>query len=169
MARLIAVDEIVEVCSTQRLLLQGEVLVGAVFIMYLAGTWSSTQAGALREKIGNGSTVIFLSLTMIASMALMGINNLWVTLVALFVFTAAFFALHSSASGWIGIIATKDRAEASSMYLFCYYVGSSVIGWVSGFAFTHLPWLAFIGWLILLLFGVLAICVTLARLARNAN
>lgn len=146
-----------------------EVLVGAVFIMYLAGTWSSTQAGALREKIGNGSTVIFLSLTMIASMALMGINNLWVTLVALFVFTAAFFALHSSASGWIGIIATKDRAEASSMYLFCYYVGSSVIGWVSGFAFTHLPWLAFIGWLILLLFGVLAICVTLARLARNAN
>lgn len=106
---------------------------------------------------------------MIASMALMGINNLWVTLVALFVFTAAFFALHSSASGWIGIIATKDRAEASSMYLFCYYVGSSVIGWVSGFAFTHLPWLAFIGWLILLLCGVLAICVTLARLARNAN
>lgn len=146
-----------------------EVLVGAVFIMYLAGTWSSTQAGALREKIGNGPTVIFLSLTMIVSMALMGINNLWVTLVALFVFTAAFFALHSSASGWIGIIATKDRAEASSMYLFCYYVGSSVIGWVSGFAFTHLPWLAFIGWLILLLCGVLAICVTLARLARNAN
>lgn len=145
-----------------------EVLVGAVFIMYLAGTWSSTQAGALREKIGNGPTVIFLSLTMIASMALMGINNLWLTLAALFVFTAAFFALHSSASGWIGIIAIKDRAEASSMYLFCYYVGSSVIGWFSGFIFTHLPWIAFIGWLVFLLCGVLVISLTLAKLARQS-
>ncbi|BAU97296.1 transporter [Corynebacterium suranareeae] len=146
-----------------------EVLVGAVFIMYLAGTWSSTQAGALREKIGNGPTVIFLSLTMIASMAMMGINNLWITLVALFVFTAAFFALHSSASGWIGIIATHDRAEASSMYLFCYYVGSSVVGWGSGFVFTHLPWIAFIGWLVLLLCGVLGISITLAKLAHKVN
>ena len=144
-----------------------EVLVGAVFLMYLAGTWSSTQAGNLRKKIGNGPTVIFLSVTMMASLAIMAINNLWVTLVALFVFTAAFFALHSSASGWIGLIATSDRAEASSMYLFCYYVGSSVIGWLSGFVFTYLPWQAFIGWLLALLCGVLAISITLARLAKQ--
>lgn len=144
-----------------------EVLVGAVFLMYLAGTWSSTQAGNLRKKIGNGPTVIFLSVTMMASSAIMAINNLWVTLVALFVFTAAFFALHSSASGWIGLIATSDRAEASSMYLFCYYVGSSVIGWLSGFIFTYLPWQAFIGWLLALLCGVLAISITLARLAKQ--
>ena len=144
-----------------------EVLVGAVFLMYLACTWSSTQAGNLRKKIGNGPTVIFLSVTMMASLAIMAINNLWVTLVALFVFTAAFFALHSSASGWIGLIATSDRAEASSMYLFCYYVGSSVIGWLSGFVFTYLPWQAFIGWLLALLCGVLAISITLARLAKQ--
>lgn len=144
-----------------------EVLVGAVFLMYLAGTWSSTQAGNLRKKIGNGPTVIFLSVTMMASLAIMAINNLWVTLVALFVFTAAFFALHSSASGWIGLIATSDRAEASSMYLFCYYVGSSVIGWLSGFIFTYLPWQAFIGWLLALLCGVLAISITLAQLAKQ--
>ncbi|ALC06990.1 transporter [Corynebacterium deserti GIMN1.010] len=146
-----------------------EVLVGAVFIMYLAGTWSSTQAAALRDKIGAGPTVIFLSITMIVSMAAMAINNLWVTLAALFIFTAAFFALHSSASGWIGIIATKDRAEASSMYLFCYYVGSSVIGWLSGFVFTHASWLAFIGWLLLLLLGVLSISASLAKLAKTTK
>ncbi len=141
-----------------------EVLVGAVFIMYLSGTWSSTQAGALREKMGTGPAMIFLAITMIAALALMAVNNLWISIIALFAFTAAFFAIHSTASGWIGTIATKDRAEASSMYLFCYYVGSSLVGWLSGSVFTHAPWIVFIGWLLILLMGVLAIAVALARM-----
>lgn len=143
-----------------------EVLVGAVFLMYLSGTWSSAQAGTLRQKMGNGPTVIFLAITMIMSMVVMMMDNLWITVIALFAFTAAFFALHSSASGWIGLIATQDRAEASSMYLFCYYLGSSLVGWFSGIIFTHASWVVFVGYLTVLLCGLLAITVALARLAR---
>lgn len=143
-----------------------EVLVGAVFLMYLSGTWSSAQAGALRQRLGNGPTVIFLAITMIVSMLVMAVDNLWVTVVALFAFTAAFFALHSSASGWIGLIATRDRAEASSMYLFCYYVGSSVVGWFSGIIFTHARWWVFIGYLTGILLVLLVVTVMLARLAQ---
>ena len=143
-----------------------EVLVGAVFLMYLSGTWSSAQAGRLREKMGNGPAVIFLAITMIVSLVLMAVDNMWLTFIALFAFTASFFAIHSSASGWIGIIATKDRAEASSMYLFCYYIGSSAVGWFSGVIFTHASWLVFIAYLTVLLGGLLAIAVTLARLEK---
>ena len=143
-----------------------EVLVGAVFLMYLSGTWSSAQAGTLRQKLGNGPTVISLAATMIVSMVAMAVDSFWVTIIALFFFTAAFFALHSSASGWIGIIATKDRAEASSMYLFCYYVGSSAVGWFSGIIFTHASWVVFVGYLTGLLVVLLAVTVMLARLAR---
>lgn len=143
-----------------------EVLVGAVFLMYLSGTWSSAQAGRLREKMGNGPAVIFLAITMIVSLTLMAVDNMWLTFIALFAFTASFFAIHSSASGWIGIIATKDRAEASSMYLFCYYIGSSAVGWFSGVIFTHASWLVFIAYLTVLLGGLLAIAVTLARLEK---
>src|SRR5699024_7278071 len=143
-----------------------EVLVGAVFLMYLAGTWSSARAGTLRQRLGNGPTVIFLAITMIVSMLAMAVDNLWVTMIALFAFTAAFFALHSSASGWIGLIATRDRAEASSMYLFCYYLGSSVVGWFSGFVFTHASWWVFVGYLTGILVVLLAVTVMLARLAR---
>ena len=143
-----------------------EVLVGAVFLMYLSGTWSSARAGALRQRLGNGPTVIFLAITMIVSMLAMAVDNLWVTMIALFAFTAAFFALHSSASGWIGLIATRDRAEASSMYLFCYYVGSSAVGWFSGFIFTHASWWVFVGYLTGILVVLLAVTVMLARLAR---
>ncbi len=143
-----------------------EVLVGAVFLMYLSGTWSSAQAGSLRRRMGNGPTVVFLAITMVLSMPAMLVDNLWVTIIALFTFTAAFFALHSSASGWIGLIATTDRAEASSMYLFCYYAGSSLVGWFSGIIFTHASWAVFVGYLTVLLCGLLAIAVTLARLGK---
>ena len=143
-----------------------EVLVGAVFLMYLSGTWSSARAGTLRQRLGNGPTVIFLAITMILSILAMAVDNLWVTVVALFAFTAAFFALHSSASGWIGLIATRDRAEASSMYLFCYYLGSSAVGWFSGFIFTNASWVVFIAYLSGILGVLLAVTVLLARLAR---
>ncbi len=43
-------------------------------------------------------------------------------------FTGGFFAAHSVASGWVGLIATDHRAEASALYLFAYYAGSSVAG-----------------------------------------
>ncbi|AGG67895.1 major facilitator superfamily permease [Corynebacterium callunae DSM 20147] len=144
-----------------------EVLVGAVFLMYLSGTWSSTQAGKLRDKLGNGPAAIFLTLTMLLALAGLSINNLWTTIISLFAFTAAFFALHSSASGWVGLIATTDRAEASSMYLFCYYLGSSLIGWVSGIIFSYQSWVVFIAWLGLLILGLLAITIALAKLEKQ--
>lgn len=116
--------------------------------------------------MGNGPAVIFLAITMIVSLMLMAVDNMWLTMIALFAFTASFFAIHSSASGWIGIIATRDRAEASSMYLFCYYIGSSAVGWFSGVIFTHASWLVFISYLTVLLGGLLAIAVTLARMEK---
>ncbi|MFP7366582.1 MFS transporter [Corynebacterium callunae] len=144
-----------------------EVLVGAVFLMYLSGTWSSIQAGKLRQKLGNGPAAIFLAIIMLLSVVGLSINNLWTTIISLFAFTAAFFALHSSASGWIGLIATTNRAEASSMYLFCYYLGSSVIGWASGFIFTHMSWTIFMAWLGALILGLLGITITLAALEKR--
>ncbi|WP_080791942.1 MFS transporter [Corynebacterium pacaense] len=144
-----------------------EALVGAVFIMYLSGSWSSARVSVLREHIGTGRTMVTMAVIMIIGALLIATDSLTLTILGLFAVTAAFFALHSTASGWIGIIATGDRAEASSMYLFCYYVGSSLLGWVSGFVFSHAPWTLFIGWLLLLLLVTLAISVALARLDRG--
>ncbi|MDK6261044.1 MFS transporter, partial [Corynebacterium frankenforstense] len=70
-------------------------------------------------------------------------------------FTASFFALHSTASGWVGLIAERDRAEASSMYVFCYYMGSSILGAATGRAYEALPWAGFVG----VLAGLLAALV----------
>ena len=42
--------------------------------------------------------------------------------------TWGFFGAHSISSSWVGLRATKGRAQAAALYLFFYYLGSSVGG-----------------------------------------
>lgn len=129
-------------------------LVGVLFLMYFAGTWSATRAGKWTARIGRGNLVLAAAVAMGLGALLVLWHNLPLTLVGLFVFTAAFFLLHSLASSWVGVLATANRAEGASMYLFCYYVGSSVVGWLSGIVFGHVGWHGFVlwdvGWTVLL-------------------
>src|SRR5699024_6999441 len=69
------------------------------------------------------------------------------------------FACHSVASGWVSAAAEKDRAEASSTYVLSYYLGSSLLGALSG-QFFDIGWEALIGWLTGLY--VLALLITLS-------
>ncbi|MBV7294627.1 hypothetical protein KRX51_01680 [Corynebacterium sp. TAE3-ERU12] len=55
------------------------------------------------------------------------------------------------------MVAERDRAGASSMYLFAYYAGSSIVGWFSGAVFGHFGWMALEVWL-----GILAIVAGIA-------
>ena len=52
-------------------------------------------------------------------------------------FTFGFFGAHSVASSWIGRRATKAKGQASSLYLFSYYAGSSIAGTLGG-VFWHI-------------------------------
>ena len=126
-------------------------LSGLVYVVYLSGTWSSARAGALLKRHGHGVVVLMSSILMLAGALCVASSSLWVTLAGLLVFTASFFALHSTASGWVGLIAERDRAEASSMYVFSYYMGSSILGAGTGWAYESLPWAGFIGVLAALL------------------
>lgn len=133
-------------------------LVGLVFVMYLSGTWSSARAGTLSDRYGRGLIMTTGAVLMWCSIWLIAASSLWLTLTGVLVFTASFFAMHSTASGWIGVVATQHRAEASSMYLMCYYLGSSVLGGLAGIVFTGLSWFGFIA----VAAGVLSIAVIAA-------
>ena len=56
------------------------------------------------------------------------------------VFTFGFFAAHSVASGWVGRRANERRALAAALYLTCYYLGASIIGTLTGPAWTSHGW-----------------------------
>jgi YNFM family putative membrane transporter len=54
--------------------------------------------------------------------------------------TIGFFGGHSVASSWVGRRARTDRGQATALYLFFYYLGSSLLGSAGGFAWTHAGW-----------------------------
>ncbi len=119
-------------------------LAGLVFLFYLSGTWSAARAGSFIRRFGH-RRVLQGSGALMAAGALFGAGPLPLLIGGLVLFTAGFFALHSTASSWVGAIASHDRAEASSMYVFCYYLGSSLVGAATGWAFGVLTWAGFVG------------------------
>ncbi|MGP5931544.1 MFS transporter [Corynebacterium glyciniphilum] len=135
-----------------------EAVAGAVFILYLSGTWSSARAGALVAKYGAARVLVTGVALTTAGLLLALVPNLVVTVVGVLVFTASFFAVHSTASTLVGQIADRDRAEASSTYVMSYYLGSSVIGWLSGY-FFQIGWVALILTLAALQISALVLCL----------
>ena len=117
-----------------------EAVVATVFVMYLAGTFSATIAGRFADRWGRRPVLIAAVSSMLVGLGLTVPDNLPIVLVGMFVFTAAFFAAHSVASSWVSARATDHRAEASSLYLFHYYLGSSVVGALGGLAFSAFGW-----------------------------
>lgn len=144
---------------------------GLVFVLYLAGTWSSARAGSMAERFGRRRTMLVAVAVAIAGLALAATPWLAALLIGVAVFTGAFFVAHSLASSSVGLIATRDRAEASSMYLFSYYLGSSVVGWVSGHVLDWGDWNVLISWLIALFFiaGIAALVGTRGIRVPRAN
>lgn len=122
-------------------------LAGAVFLLYLCGTASSAYAGRLAGRLGPGPVLVGGALLALAALPLAAVPVLPVLLAATAVFTTGFFTVHAVASGWVGGLAVRDRAEASGMYLSCYYLGSSILGYASGMVFHGAGWPGLVAWL----------------------
>ncbi|WP_409368788.1 MFS transporter [Lysinibacillus sp. 38-6] len=119
-------------------------IVGWIFVIYLVGTFSSAWFGSLADRFGRQKMLIIAIAIMLAG-ALMTLQSLLLLkIVGITVFTFGFFAAHSIASGWVSKRATHDKAQASSLYLFFYYFGSSVGGTAGGVFWMHFGWIGVI-------------------------
>lgn len=102
-------------------------VVGAIFLIYLVGTLSSGTAGRLSDRIGRRRVMLAGLATGLLGLALTMATTLWIVVPGLAIFTAGFFAVHATASGWISHHATVARGQASALYLFAFYMGSSLL------------------------------------------
>lgn len=115
-------------------------VVGLLFLLYLVGTWTSVAAGRLADRRGR-PLVLGVALPVAVTGLLLTVPGaLAAIVVGVGVFTGGFFAAHTAASGWVGAVARRDRAEASALYLFSYYLGGSVAGALGGLVYGFGGW-----------------------------
>lgn len=116
-------------------------IVGWIFVIYLVGTFSSAWFGSLADRFGRQKMLLLAIAIMLAGAIITLQGLLLLKIVGITVFTFGFFAAHSIASGWVSKRATHDKAQASSLYLFFYYFGSSVGGTVGGIFWMYFGWM----------------------------
>ena len=138
--------------------------VGSIFSAYLLGVVSSAWMGELSSRFGRRKIFWINCSIMLAGIALTLSDALAAIIAGIAVLTFGFFGAHSVASSWVGLRARHSKGQASALYLFFYYIGSSVAGYCGGFFWIAAGWrgvVAFTGFLLVL---ALAISFRLSRL-----
>ena len=144
-------------------------LVGWIFIIYLVGTFSSTWFGSLSDRFGR-QPVLVAGIFIMFSGALLTIPvHLVIKILGITIFTFGFFGAHSIASGAVSFRAKKDKAQASSLYLFAYYFGSSLGGTTGGFFWLHYGWNGIVSFITILITFALLLAISFTIISKKEN
>lgn len=144
-----------------------QAIVGVLSIAYLMGTYSSPKAGALTVVYGRGPVLIGALVLMLIGILITALSPVWLVFIGMAMVTGGFFAAHSVASGWIGKRARRAKGQASSLYLFSYYAGSSVAGTLGGLFWNKFSWGGITAYICVMLIMAIGIGYRLMRLAES--
>ena len=114
--------------------------VGAIFLFYIVGSFSSTWFGHLAGRLGRRRVFWMPVLALLGGVALTAATPLICIILGIGVVTVGYFGAHSVASSWVSRRGGTARAQAAAFYLFFLYVGSSILGSAGGVAWSRAGW-----------------------------
>jgi YNFM family putative membrane transporter len=142
--------------------------IGAIFVVYLLGSVASAVMGKLADRYGRRNVLWISEALFLAGVLITLSPNLIAIVAGISILTVGFFGAHSVASSWVGRRATTNRAHATALYLFAYYLGSSVLGSLGGIAFGAAGWTGTVIAVAAALAVALAIAVFVLRVVTPA-
>jgi YNFM family putative membrane transporter len=142
--------------------------IGAIFAVYLLGSAASAIAGRLADHYGRRNALWISEAIFLAGALITLASDLPVIIAGITILTIGFFGAHSVASSWVGRRATRDRAHATALYLFAYYLGSSVLGSLGGVVYGIGGWTATVFAVVAVLAIALVIAVVVLRVVTPA-
>jgi MFS transporter, YNFM family, putative membrane transport protein len=138
--------------------------VSLIFLVYLLGSFSSGVVGVLLNRFGRPAMIRVTLATMLAGTLVTLAAALPLIVAGVGIFTCGFFCAHAIASSWVGRRVRTGKAQASSIYLFCYYQGSSVSGTLGGIFWQHIGWPGVAAMICLLVLAAFMVVRLLLRL-----
>ncbi len=143
-------------------------LAGLIFLGYVIGSWASTAAGRLGDRVGRRRVMWGAVLVALVGVWVTAPDLLGTIVVGLLLVTVGFFGAHSVASSWVGrrasLLPGGAPGLASSLYLLAYYAGSSIGGALGGVAFDLAGWTGLVVYVSALLLGALVLALALRRI-----
>lgn len=137
-----------------------QTVVSWIYLIFLVGVLSSMFSGNLVYRFGKVVMLYAGIIVAITGLVTVLLPSVWMIIAGLILFTFGFFIAHSLTSGWVGNIAHSNKAQASSLYLFFYYTGSSVGGTLAGVFWMQGGWLG----VSMMNIGFLTLCLILFML-----
>lgn len=146
-----------------------QAMVGLIFVVYLVGIFSSAWIGSLADRAGRGRMLVAMFVLMLGGVALTAARPLVLVVGGIAVITFGFFGGHSVASSWVGLCAREAKAQASALYLFFYYMGSSIAGSVGGLFWDSAEWTGVAAYVAAMLVLGVVISMITARALRSTR
>ena len=142
----------------------GQFQVSLIFLVYLLGSFSSGVVGTMIQRFGR-PFMIRLTLSVMLLGTLITLSD-WLPLIVtgVGIFTCGFFSSHAIASSWVGRRAATAKAQASSLYLFSYYLGSSISGTVGGLFWARHGWNGVAAMIVVLTVAAFGVAALLLRM-----
>jgi YNFM family putative membrane transporter len=141
--------------------------IGLIFSAYVLGMGGSAWIGALAGRVGRHRVLPAGIALMAAGVGLTALSPLPAIVAGIALMTFSFFAAHSVASSWVSARASVGKAQASSLYLFFYYMGSSFVGSGAGLAWESTGWLGVVALVGILLALALLLAFAMRRQGRG--
>jgi YNFM family putative membrane transporter len=129
----------------------GPVVISLVFAFYLFGTVSSNWMGRLADVHSRRRVMLAGLSIMVVGAGLSLADPLPAVLAATALMVFGFFGTHAVASGFVGAWTGERRAQAAGLYLLGYYLGASLVGFVSGLFFSAYGWIGEVATVLVLL------------------
>ncbi|OHB25528.1 MAG: hypothetical protein A2X84_10220 [Desulfuromonadaceae bacterium GWC2_58_13] len=144
-----------------------ELRIGLMYSGYVMGIGSALGAVAIGRWLGGERRAMALGLVVFA-LTLLGLTAQRVELlfVDMFLFCAAMFLVHATASGWVNRLVPDNKGMVNGLYVSFYYGGGALGSYLPGYAYRSWGWLGFL--LVLLLVTVLALaCLAWVKQAQE--
>jgi YNFM family putative membrane transporter len=138
--------------------------VSLIFLIYLLGSFSSGIVGSLIHRFGRPFMIRSTLATMFAGSLITLAGSLILIILGVGIFTCGFFSAHAIASSWVGRRARTAKAQASSLYLFSYYLGSSISGTAGGVFWMMFGWNGVAAMITLLILAAIMVAALLLRM-----
>ena len=138
-----------------------------IYFMYTFGVFGSLATAKLDSMFNHFSVLRVIILISVPALLALYLPNFWVVTLGLAIFTFNFFVVHVTCNRVVSDYSLTKRSVAISMYLLCYYLGSSFWGWSTGIVLDHFGWQWFIGGLILLTLILYAIAAHGCKVMRQ--